>query len=106
MVIFIQYIYCIKITIIFIYSDIIPDINECDLRTDDCSQVCTNEEPGYSCSCNEGFTFNADGVSCDGKQYYPSEIMSHVTKNNLPLNGFPSSSKEIGLLFAKRKDTN
>ena len=31
--------------------------------------------------------------------------MSHVTKNNLPLNGFPSSSKEIGLLFAKRKDT-
>lgn len=31
------------------------DVNECAAGTHTCSQVCTNTNGSYSCSCNEGF---------------------------------------------------
>jgi len=37
------------------------DMNECALNTDDCDQTCTNIAGTFVCSCEDGFTLNADG---------------------------------------------
>ena len=42
------------------------DINECLLNMDNCSQVCTNTEGGFTCSCRDGYTLGEDGTSCEG----------------------------------------
>ena len=42
------------------------DINECLLNMDNCSQVCTNTEGGFACSCGDGYTLGEDGTSCEG----------------------------------------
>ena len=33
---------------------------------DNCSQVCTNTEGGFTCSCRDGYTLGEDGTSCEG----------------------------------------
>ena len=46
---------------------VIPlDINECGDNTDNCTQVCTNTDGSFTCSCNSGYTLVADGHSCEG----------------------------------------
>ena len=42
------------------------DINECLSNMDNCSQVCTNTEGGFTCSCRDGYTLGEDGTSCEG----------------------------------------
>ena len=42
------------------------DINECSLNTDGCDQVCINTVGSFQCSCNRGYTLNADGITCSG----------------------------------------
>ena len=32
-----------------------------------CAQVCTDSSVGYQCSCNNGYTLDGDGVSCNGE---------------------------------------
>ncbi|CAL1547133.1 unnamed protein product, partial [Lymnaea stagnalis] len=39
------------------------DINEC-YKNNDCSQICTNIEGSYRCSCYSGFTFNTTSNTC------------------------------------------
>ena len=43
------------------------DVNECLLNMDNCSQVCTNTEGGFTCSCRDGYTLGEDGTSCEGE---------------------------------------
>ena len=40
------------------------DINECSAGTHNCGQVCTNTAGSFTCSCNSGYTLEADGRSC------------------------------------------
>ena len=40
------------------------DINECSAGTHNCGQVCTNTAGSFTCSCNSGYTLEADGQSC------------------------------------------
>ena len=42
------------------------DINECTSRAHNCAQVCTNTAGSFTCSCNSGYTLEADGHSCSG----------------------------------------
>ena len=45
------------------------DINECD-GTNGCDAdvgICTNTEPGYTCSCPSGFMLGSEQRSCSGK---------------------------------------
>ena len=42
------------------------DIDECRSNTDGCSQVCTNTEGSYICSCNSGYRLNEDRHTCNG----------------------------------------
>ena len=42
------------------------DINECADDKDGCSQICTNSEGSYECSCSDGYILDADGKNCLG----------------------------------------
>lgn len=41
-----------------------PDINECAEGLDQCAQNCHNTAGSYTCSCNTGYTLDANGRSC------------------------------------------
>jgi fibulin 1/2 len=41
------------------------DINECTEGTDQCAQNCHNSIGSYTCSCDAGYTLNANGRGCD-----------------------------------------
>ena len=44
------------------------DVDECahdDLNN--CSQICVNREPHFSCLCRPGYTLQENGVGCDSK---------------------------------------
>ncbi len=43
------------------------DINECRYRhTHNCSQICLNNDGGYTCECRQGSKLAKDGYGCDG----------------------------------------
>eukprot|EP00731_Ephydatia_muelleri_P037516 Em0494g1a len=41
-----------------------PDTNECATNNGNCAQTCINSIGTYTCSCNIGYTLNADGRTC------------------------------------------
>ena len=43
------------------------DVDECQLETDNCAQVCTNTPGSYMCGCDPGYELDGDGFSCNGK---------------------------------------
>jgi len=55
--------------------DILTDIDECALKTDECEQECENVIGRYNCHCFTGFTLNQDRRTCTtfvnsiGKKY-------------------------------------
>ena len=43
------------------------DIEECDLNTDGCDQLCENTDGNFTCSCEDGFAVSAtDPKICEG----------------------------------------
>lgn len=45
---------------------LIPDVDECTLRTDTCSQNCHDTPGSYTCSCNSGYILSDNGYNCNG----------------------------------------
>ncbi|KAH9487813.1 hypothetical protein Btru_068326 [Bulinus truncatus] len=48
------------------------DVNECFLRNPPCSQVCTNTDGGFECSCYAGYKLSQDlttCIACEGSSY-------------------------------------
>ena len=44
------------------------DVDECAAGLHDCDQICTVTSDGwYNCSCEDGFTFDQDKHTCEGK---------------------------------------
>lgn len=43
------------------------DVNECETNNGECTQVCTNSDASFSCSCKEGFFLQDDQKTCKGK---------------------------------------
>jgi hypothetical protein len=62
---------CVKVSVIvyvIVYVkalDVSIDVDEC-AGVNDCQQLCENTVGSYSCSCNIGFTLQADGRNCTG----------------------------------------
>ena len=42
------------------------DIVECDENNGGCSQICTNTEGSFECSCRNGYVLESDGHNCSG----------------------------------------
>ena len=42
------------------------DIDECDLNTHNCDQVCLNNVGSFSCDCGFGYELGGDGTTCNG----------------------------------------
>ncbi|CAC5419922.1 Fibrillin-1 [Mytilus coruscus] len=40
------------------------DVNECQLGTHNCQQLCTNTFGSFTCSCRTGYTLNSDLITC------------------------------------------
>ena len=51
----------------YILWNTVSDIDECAGGIDDCAQVCTDTDLGYTCSCQLGYRLAANGRGCDGK---------------------------------------
>ena len=41
-------------------------MDQCSSNINDCEQICTDQLPGYVCSCYDGFQLNNDNRTCDG----------------------------------------
>ena len=58
------------------------DINECDTNNGGCAQICANTPAGsFTCSCNAGYTLNANGSSCDGRSHVSHPCNNHTEWN-------------------------
>ena len=59
------------------------DVDECGDNNGGCSQLCVNEEPGFSCDCTENFELDNDGRTCkrtyDEVSYMFTYYIYHVT---------------------------
>ena len=50
--------------------DLFPiDINECAIMNGNCSQICTNTNGSFMCSCNSGYQLNSNNQSCIGNNF-------------------------------------
>ena len=49
----------------FMFVLALTDIDECN-GVNDCEQTCTNTEGSFTCGCQDGFSLNTDGRTCDG----------------------------------------
>ena len=54
------------IVLIKLFDCVYTDVDECSSNNGGCVQVCTNTVGSFNCSCNGGYTLNADGASCSG----------------------------------------
>ena len=48
-------------------NSLFPDVDECQAKTHLCEHNCTNAIPGYTCSCNSGYSLAGNGHACVGK---------------------------------------
>ena len=48
---------------------VFADVDECGNNNGGCSQLCVNEEPGFSCDCMENFELDNDGRTCKRKSH-------------------------------------
>lgn len=42
------------------------DKDECALANGGCQHTCENSVGSFSCSCNDGYKLNSDGLTCSG----------------------------------------
>ena len=55
--------YMIHYITVFLLSS---DINECNITTNPCEQYCINNNGSFVCECNDGYTLDVDGFTCNG----------------------------------------
>ncbi|KYQ91781.1 EGF-like domain-containing protein [Tieghemostelium lacteum] len=62
------------------------DADECTLNIDNCAQNCINTNGGFKCSCNTGYTLNANKFSCDdiNECLLDTDGCQHGCINNVP----------------------
>ena len=43
------------------------DIDECSMQVDECDHNCNNTLGSYTCSCDDGYSLDRNGLQCNGK---------------------------------------
>ena len=43
------------------------DIDECSMQVDECEHNCNNTLGSYTCSCDDGYSLDRNGLQCNGK---------------------------------------
>ena len=77
-----------------LYShSLFSDIKECDLTP--CSQICLEEDGGYSCQCESGFKLSQDSKTCSGKSFI---FIVYFPKHNCKINSFTKAFIQIQAL--------
>ncbi len=83
------------------------DIDECFLSFNKCNHMCTNTPGSYTCSCQQGYTFDPDDLLCRGKcniritneiLHLQNLEMPTKKKNNI-MSTNPCSSPNISLVY-------
>ena len=67
-----------RIQLIFSIVKSLPDIDECQLHTEICEQLCINVGGSYFCSCVAGYTLGADLRSCYSMYYIYFIIIMYI----------------------------
>ena len=49
---------------------IFTDVNECATNNGNCGQVCVDTAGSYFCSCNSGYSLNANARTCSGRESF------------------------------------
>ena len=62
--------------ILYHYTYIYIDVNECATNNGGCGHTCTNTVGSYFCNCRTGYTLASDRRICNGK-YYINESLDH-----------------------------
>ena len=80
------------------------DVNECERKTNRCSQLCNNTEGSYNCHCMKGYQLKSDNVTCESKYFSEMEKRQCRTYSlslflSFPPPLFPSSSLSLLLSF-------
>eukprot|EP00058_Branchiostoma_floridae_P023015 XP_002608505.1 hypothetical protein BRAFLDRAFT_92413 [Branchiostoma floridae] len=60
----------------------LDNIDECNVGTDNCEQVCNNNPGSFTCSCNEGYKLSSNGWDCIGDIESTSWTVDGVTMPN------------------------
>lgn len=50
----------------------ILDINECENKDNNCTQLCHNIDGGYYCACEDGYRLSTDSHTCTGALRVPT----------------------------------
>ena len=62
-------------------TKLFSDINECLTNNGGCAQNCANTNGSFVCSCNIGYTLNADNRTCAGR-YASERIYAYFHKTH------------------------
>ena len=63
----------------------ITDIDECNVTSPPCDQMCTNTPGSYVCSCYAGYTMATDG-RCNGKNIFVCQAADHSSLHAADIN--------------------
>ena len=59
------------------------DVDECATDSGGCAQNCHNTVGSYYCSCDDGYTLNEDGHSCDGTLLFKILLYTDIASDQL-----------------------
>ena len=54
------------------------DINECERKEHNCSQLCDNVPGGFVCKCEAGYFLKGDNMTCTGMLFVHTVYMSAI----------------------------
>ena len=76
-----EFSFSILMNVTFYDDFVFLDIDECLLKIDKCSQLCTNTKASYECSCKTGYQLQADKRTCTGTEHL-SDLFSILSSSS------------------------
>ena len=66
------------------------DVDECSNQNGGCSQICTNNDGSFTCSCDKGY--QQDGANCNGMD---TNVCAYMTGSVKTILAFQPFSQEV-----------